>query len=1160
MTMAKAKPPMPPPATKLPDLFAGAARRDRKYRALILPRFLATASMDAKLEGPAQNQAYEIIKKWADLEKSGELIKKKETAFDAQFLEEIFNRGLGYTFATDNPAKYNLERQFTVPNVGAADGALGVFGSALAPNPLVMIELKGAKTDLDRDKSNGRTAVQQCWDYLNAWPTCPWGIVSNFSTIRLYHRDKSPQVYQEFRLQELRKFETFQQFYCLFEAGAFLPSSTGIAPRANRLLLETETRQRTVGDELYTYYSVNRSRLIDHLRSAHLKNLDRAIHIAQKLLDRIVFIAFCEDRGLLPENCLQKGWENTPPFTRVVNPRWQNFLQLFNAIDKGHNAILVEDGYNGGLFAHDTEVDDLQLDDSWTDFFKNIGTYDFRNEVNVDVLGHIFEKSIGELELIRNAGGPLFGGSPSTAKSAMNKSAERKKFGIYYTPPAFTEFLVKQTVGALVAEQQLALRTQQSLTEAQLETEKPTPACAAYWQDCLAALRTLKICDPACGSGAFLIEAYEQLDWHYGHIVERIARHTGTSEKELMEPVPAYILNDNIYGVDLSKQSVEISQLALWLRSAIPGKKLADLSKNIVCGNSLVVDNAVHPRAMVWGETFPDVFQRRNPGFDAVIGNPPWERLKLQEREYFAHAAPDIAEAVSAATRRKLIAEMVTTRPELFDNYTNAKLTAERTLDHVRKSGEFPLTARGDINTYMLFAELARKLVAPTGRVGLLVPSGISTDHTTREFFATLMDTKALINLYDFENKAPVFPDVHRSFKFCTLVYGGSEVKTAASSFAFFLRQIEDLDEKKRHIALSAKDIALLNPNTRTCPIFRTRRDAKLTKEIYSRVPILIDQSRVEGGNPWDIRFLRMFDQTNDAELFQPPDTLKADGLKLVGHRWIDSTRTYLPLYEAKMIQAYDHRAASVVIEAGNWVRQGQSEETNLVAHQNPEFVVQPRWWVDEVAVLDVMKAKREQGCIGFKDITSPTNQRTMIASAMPWSAASNHFIMVLTSASARREMCLLGNLNALVLDYVTRQKIGGITLNFFIVEQLPIFPPDRYSEKCPWAKKLTLEKWISDRVLKLTCTANDMKPLAEAAGFDPPVHRWNPAERAELLAELDAAYFILYGIDRDDAVYILSTFQGIQDDGNASFVSGATSQSQLILEAYDKLISRDAN
>ena len=224
--------------------------------------------------------------------------------------------------------------------------------------------------------------------------------------------------------------------------------------------------------------------------------------------------------------------------------------------------------------------------------------------------------------------------------------------------------------------------------------------------------------------------------------------------------------------------------------------------------------------------------------------------------------------------------------------------------------------------------------------------------------------------------------------------------------------------------------------------------------------------------------------------------------------------------------------------------------------------MVQPRWWVDEVAVNRVRGDKAQPAYLSFKDVTSATNQRTVIAALIPNVAVANSAPLMLhgKDISERRMCCLLGNMNSIALDFVARQKVGALHLNFFIVEQLPIFPPERYAEKCPWAKKLTLEKWISDRVLKLTCTANDMKPLAEAAGFDPPIHRWNPAERAELLAELDAAYFILYGIDRDDAVYILSTFQGIQDDGNASFVSGATSQSQLILEAYDKLISRDAN
>ena len=170
---------------------------------------------------------------------------------------------------------------------------------------------------------------------------------------------------------------------------------------------------------------------------------------------------------------------------------------------------------------------------------------------------------------------------------------------------------------------------------------------------------------------------------------------------------------------------------------------------------------------------FPAVFEPAESGFDCVIGNPPWERLKLQEREFFAFSAPNIANAVSAAKRRELIAALERDNPELFARYPQAKDDADRTLAYVRNSGDFPLTARGDINTYMLFAELARKLVAPHGRVGLLAPFGIATDNTTKDFFNELMASKSLINLYDFENRLRIFPDVDGRFKFCVLSSAG---------------------------------------------------------------------------------------------------------------------------------------------------------------------------------------------------------------------------------------------------------------------------------------------------------------------------------------------------------------------------------------------------
>jgi hypothetical protein len=716
--------------------------------------------------------------------------------------------------------------------------------------------------------------------------------------------------------------------------------------------------------------------------------------------------------------------------------------------------------------------------------------------------------------------------------------------------------IVDKTIGKTINQLLEEVQKRHGLDTKQHVTN-PSPKWAAMWRDAFEALRDIKVCDPACGSGAFLIRAYDVFEEAYLWVLYGLAEHESQAAEELIDGIPEVILANNIFGVDVSPQAVEITQLALWVRSARRGKTLADLSKNIIHGNSLVYDPAVHPKAMRWEEQFSEIFNRPDrPGFDCVIGNPPWERMKLQEREFFAFSAPQIAGAVSAAQRRQLIEKLKDADPELYEQYTQAQTAAEKTLNHVRQCGDYPMTGKGDVNTYMVFAELARKIVAPKGRVGLLVPSGIATDHTTREFFNDLMDAESLVTLYDFENKLPYFPDVHRSFKFSVLVFGGKEEKHPAADFAFFLHHVDELEEKKRHIKLSGKDMALMNPNTRTCPVFRSRRDAELTKVVYRRVPILIDKTRKKGGNPWGIKFFTMFHQTNDAELFLDREELVKRGAKQDGNRWEKGKQIFLPLYEAKMVQVYDHRAASVVIEAGNWVRQGQTEATSQVGHQNPEFVVQPRWWVEENEVGKVLGDNAKPAYLCYKDVTSPTNQRTMIAAMIPHVAVVNSAPLVLidNQITWRQSCCLLANMNSFALDFIARQKVGGVHLNFFIVEQLPIFSPDRYAERCPWDKRQTLERWISDRVLKLTCTADDMRPLARAAGFDPPIHKWNPRERAEIMAELDAAFFLLYGIERDDVQYILSTFSGSSGESDQTEMLFATDTS--ILEAYDRLAS----
>ncbi|MDX2148885.1 MAG: DNA methyltransferase [Planctomycetota bacterium] len=1174
-------------------------RRIRRQRALFIPKYVKEAASYAALAGPSQDRGYALVVRWADLESAGHLATHKETSIDTQFLDQLFGEGLGYQLKTKSPTNYNLEHKYAVSGVGIADAALGDFPAV--KSPAVIIELKDARTDLDRDRFSGRTAVQQCWDYLNALPNCEWGIVSNFSTIRLYHRSKGTLNYEEFTLQELRSRARFDEFYALFERGGLLASGVRHQPRAIELLSKTEKRQKEVGDDLYESYRLQRLRLIDHLMRKEGKTLDRAIAIAQKLLDRIIFIAFCEDRDLLPENCLERAHTSIEAFSRVRNPRWHNFLGLFSAVDKGNPGVPPIDRFNGGLFADDPEIDELELDDEpWTTGFKGFGRYDFSEEVNVEVLGHLFERSITELEKLRvgglfalkahiegtNGNGHLVSkGGRAKRKSSkavpapddsplskMPKSAQRKRFGIYYTPPAFTGLIVERTVDVFVRDR-FALLAKQYKVDPEARVNQDPKKLLAYWTACLEALKTVTVCDPACGSGAFLIRAYDAMDAHYKAVVHGLGG-AGLSAAEVAtieDSVPHLILSHNLYGVDLSREGVEITQLALWIRSARKGKSLVDLSKHIIHGNSLVADTAVDPHALDWAKTFPHIFGEGGPGrgggFSCVIGNPPWERVKVQDREFFSLTDPETAEAVNAADRRRRIAAMPKANPELHASYLAARDNAQKILDYARGSDRYPLTGKGDVNLYMLFAELARSLVAPDGLVGILVPSGIATDDTTKEFFSGLMEDKRLISLYDFENRDKVFEDVDGRFKFTALVFGGKQRKTERADFVFFAHNVEETTEANelRHIPLTAADMALLNPNTKTCPIFRTRRDAELTKTIYKRVPILIDRNRKQGGNPWGVQFFTMFHQTNDAEHFVEAKVWNKKGYALAGNVYVKGNRRALPLYEAKMVQAFDHRAASVVVDDENWVRQGQKAETSLVQHQNPEFAVLPRWWVTGEAVAAVTQGRTRDWLLCYKDITSATNERTMIAAFTPWVAMVNSapIMFVDEGIAPRREACLLGNLDSFVFDFVARQKVGSVHLNYFIVEQLPTLLPDTYADKCPWSKLETLEQWFSERVLKLSCTAEDMIPLAKACDFKGSrgdgVHLWKEKERAELRAELDAAYFILYGIERADVEYILSTFAGTGfivedergDDGSAWRRGG---QGDMILEAYDHL------
>jgi len=448
------------------DLFAQI--EDRKRRRLFLPNVLEEEAADRRLETPQRAIAYGVIQNWWRQARQGRL-NRKETEIDDAFLSELFGQGLGYRGVTESEAQYERLRQYHVPGAGQADGALGLFPPDDPASVRVVIELKDAQTHLDRDRFNGRTPVQQLWDYLNAMPpSCLWGIVSNFTTVRLYHRTRGSQTYEQFTLQEMvNDRQAFNRFYAIFEPYGLVKGILKKPPRAVQLLERTIQEQREVGDDLYEHYSANRLRLIEHLHYEKGLELEPAIRIAQKLIDRVLFIAFCEDRGLINANAIERACKQVPAFSREGNPVWRNFLGLFDAMNNGSEAIGVEDGYNGGLFREDPDcpIENLDLADvPWTTFFRNIGQYDYEHTVDVDVLGHLFEKSITELERIREGG--LFARDRDTVEAPMMpKSPQRKLFGIYYTPVEFTTAIVRYTIDELVEERFTAVQRSHGLTD-----------------------------------------------------------------------------------------------------------------------------------------------------------------------------------------------------------------------------------------------------------------------------------------------------------------------------------------------------------------------------------------------------------------------------------------------------------------------------------------------------------------------------------------------------------------------------------------------------------------------------------------------------------------------------------------------------------------------
>lgn len=602
-----------------------------------LKKFLDTYAFPVDLE-----KRHQKILPWIKTLERGTLDQVKETSLHGDFLKNIFQEVLGYRSVIEGEGRsWEIHAEKTISGGGgAADGALGFFSSLegkkgavkLKGRTIAPIELKGAKNDLDRPAPGRKeSAVHQGWRYANYTPDCKWVIVSNYREIRLYQTSKTPAFYERFNLKELAEVDEFKKFYFLLCRQNFLPNESDVTKpsRLDEILRQSGEAEESVTKALYKEYKNVRLALAQHFRAIGPKNLPNReevlIEKAQKVLDRILFIAFAEDRRLIPDKTLAQAHNNKD----LYSPRsiWENYKTVFHWIDKGNENPSIP-GYNGGLFKLDSLLDEsLDVPDEICSQLKELARFDFDDEVSVDILGRIFEQSVTDLEELR---------ALAKGEDYDLKKGKRRKDGVFYTPAFITQFIVELALGSYLERRQQQLPERKALSDiASNATKQRREAEIRFWEAYRdQVLLKTRIIDPACGSGAFLIAAFEYLSRQYDIVNEAIADLKGSSRRKKdsvgqrsLFDLNKTILNGNLYGVDLSPESVEITKLALWLKTAEPGKQLTYLDNNIRSGNSIIADLQAHPNAFNWESAFPDVFA--DGGFDVVIGNPPYVRQEL---------------------------------------------------------------------------------------------------------------------------------------------------------------------------------------------------------------------------------------------------------------------------------------------------------------------------------------------------------------------------------------------------------------------------------------------------------------------------------------------------------------------------------------------------
>lgn len=607
----------------------------------------------------------------------------KEEQYQGEFLIDLFVNVLGYT---KNPTpNFNLTTEYkNVKDSKKADGAILINDKVKA-----VIELKGTNTtDLNKIET-------QAFGYKNNQSDCVYIITSNFEKLRFYIDNATEHL--EFNLFNLTEKEFELLYLCL--------AYENIASDVPKDLKEQSlSKEKDITKALYTDYSQFKRELHhDLVKQNPSFDALELFKKSQKLLDRFLFLFFAEDRQLLPPNSVRlilNDWRDLQD-RDVEVPLYDRFKKYFEYLNTGFKGKRYDVfAYNGGLFKPDEILDEIKIDDEL--LFKHsfkLSEYNFQSEVDVNILGHIFENSLNELDEIK---AQLEGGIID------KQSTKRKKDGVFYTPKYITKYIVDHTIGKLCIDK----KAQINIIEEDYFTDKKRTKTTK--QSLLEKLTTYKnwllqitICDPACGSGAFLNQALDFLIQEHRYIDELQAKLFG--DALVLSDVEKSILENNLYGVDLNEESVEIAKLSLWLRTAQPNRKLNDLNNNIKCGNSLIDDVTIAgEKAFNWRMAFPKIFEKG--GFDVIIGNPPYvfarDNFKQEEKDFFVK------------------------------EYVSAKY---------------------QINTYLLFIEKVVHILKEKGIYGLIIPNSwlmMYSGEGLRKFLLETNKLNQIINLagYSFES------------------------------------------------------------------------------------------------------------------------------------------------------------------------------------------------------------------------------------------------------------------------------------------------------------------------------------------------------------------------------------------------------------------------